>query len=125
MVAAVIDFTAAIDRVAAVGGIVVDHAVIQQLVRRRCDPLERLSPHGSEVLDLVAQGQSNAGLAAGLFISEPAVNKHTGSVFAKLHLPTGTEGDRRVLAGLACLRAGHVGDSSRSGIEKPRHRDGL
>lgn len=103
-VAAVADFTAAIDRIA-VGGTVVDPEVIQQLVRLRQDPLERLSPREREVLALIALGRSNASLAAELFISEAAVNKHVGNIFAKLDLPVGAEGNRRVLAVLAYLRA--------------------
>ncbi|MFF1919832.1 response regulator [Streptomyces sp. NPDC058221] len=103
-VAAVADFTAAIDRIAA-GGTVVDPEVIQQLVRLRQDPLERLSPREREVLALIAQGRTNAGLAAELYISEAAVNKHVGNIFAKLDLPVGAEGNRRVLAALAYLRA--------------------
>ncbi|MCX5195590.1 response regulator transcription factor [Streptomyces sp. NBC_00249] len=103
-VSAVADFTAAIERVAA-GGTVVDPEVIHQLVRLRPDPLERLSPREREVLGLVAQGRTNAGLAAHLFISEAAVNKHIGNIFAKLDLPVDTDGHRRVLAVLAFLRA--------------------
>ncbi|MEV7519280.1 response regulator transcription factor [Streptomyces sp. NPDC091371] len=103
-VSAVADFTAAIERVAA-GGTVVDPEVIHQLVRLRPDPLERLSPREREVLGLIAEGRSNAQLGAHLFISEAAVNKHIGNIFAKLDLPVDTEGHRRVLAVLAFLRA--------------------
>ncbi|MFI6062617.1 response regulator [Streptomyces sp. NPDC051286] len=103
-VSAVADFTAAIERVAA-GGTVVDPEVITQLVRLRQDPLERLSPREREVLALVAEGRSNAGLAAHLFISEAAVNKHIGNIFNKVDLPVDAEGHRRVLAVLAYLRA--------------------
>ncbi|MFJ6700924.1 LuxR C-terminal-related transcriptional regulator [Streptomyces sp. NPDC091272] len=103
-VAAVADFTAAIERIAA-GGTVVDPEVIQQLVRIRKDPLERLSPREREVLALVAQGRTNSAVAAQLFVSEAAVNKHIGNIFAKLDLPVATEGHRRVLAVLAFLRA--------------------
>jgi DNA-binding NarL/FixJ family response regulator len=103
-VGAVADFTAAIDRVAA-GGTVVDPEVIHQLVRLRQDPLERLSPREREVLGLIAEGRTNAGLAKHLFISEAAVNKHIGNIFNKLDLPVDTEGHRRVLAVLAFLRA--------------------
>nr|WP_202455575.1 response regulator transcription factor [Streptomyces sp. SID8367] len=100
----VADFTAAIERVAA-GGAVVDPEVITQLVRLQKDPLERLSPREREVLALLAEGRSNANLAAHLFVSEAAVNKHIGNIFNKLDLPVDTEGHRRVLAVLAFLRA--------------------
>lgn len=103
-VGAVADFMAALDQVAG-GGTVVDPEVIQQLLGLRHDPLERLSAREREVLGLMAQGRSNANLAAGLFISEAAVNKHIGNIFQKLDLPVDTEGHRRVLAVLAFLRA--------------------
>ncbi|MFJ4205820.1 response regulator [Streptomyces sviceus] len=103
-VSAVVDFVSAIERVAA-GGTVVDPEVITQLVRLRQDPLERLSPREREVLALIAEGRTNAGLAKHLFISEAAVNKHIGNIFNKLDLSVDTEGHRRVLAVLAFLRA--------------------
>jgi DNA-binding NarL/FixJ family response regulator len=103
-VAAVADFTAAIDRIA-IGGTVVDPEVIQQLVRLRKDPLEGLSPREREVLALIAQGRTNSAIAGELFISDAAVNKHIGNIFAKLDLPVATEGHRRVLAVLAFLRS--------------------
>lgn len=103
-VGAVADFMGALDRVAA-GGTVVDPEVIQQLVRLRRDPLERLSAREREVLALMAQGRTNANMAAHLFISEAAVNKHIGNIFGKLDLPVDTDGHRRVLAVLAFLRA--------------------
>ncbi|MFJ6632644.1 response regulator [Streptomyces sp. NPDC091376] len=103
-VGAVADFTAAIERVAT-GGTVVDPEVIHQLVRLRQDPLERLSAREREVLALIAEGRSNGSLAAHLFISEAAVNKHIGNIFNKLDLPVDTDGHRRVLAVLAFLRA--------------------
>ncbi|MFF2330933.1 MULTISPECIES: response regulator [unclassified Streptomyces] len=103
-VGAVADFMSTLDRVAS-GGTVVDPEVIQQLVKVRPDPLERLSAREKEVLSLMAEGRSNANLAAHLFISEAAINKHIGSIFNKLDLPVHTEGHRRVLAVLAFLRS--------------------
>ncbi|OEU96535.1 response regulator [Streptomyces oceani] len=102
-VGAVTEFMAAVDRVA-VGGAVVDPEVVRQLLQLRQDPLERLSVREREVLSLMAEGRSNANLAAELFISEAAVNKHIGNVFTKLDLPVDTDGHRRVLAVLAFLR---------------------
>ena len=103
-IGAVTEFMAAVDRVAA-SGAVVDPEVVRQLLQLRQDPLERLSVREREVLSLMAEGRSNANLAAELFISEAAVNKHIGNVFSKLELPTDTDGHRRVLAVLAFLRA--------------------
>ncbi|MFD8595176.1 response regulator [Kitasatospora sp. NPDC059646] len=103
-VGAVADFMDSLDRVAA-GGTVVDPEVVQQLVRLRQDPLERLSAREREVLALMAQGRSNANLAAELFVSDAAVNKHIGNIFAKLDLPADTDGHRRVLAVLRYLSA--------------------
>ncbi|MEU9378091.1 response regulator transcription factor [Streptomyces sp. NPDC048255] len=103
-VGAVADFMAALDRVAA-GGTVVDPEVIHQLVKLHPDPLGRLSAREKEVLSLMAEGRSNANLAAHLFLSEAAINKHIGSIFNKLDLPVYTDGHRRVLAVLAFLRA--------------------
>ncbi|MFJ4767679.1 response regulator [Streptomyces uncialis] len=103
-VGAVADFMAALGHVA-VGGTVVDPEVIQQLVKLRHDPLERLSAREREVLGLMAEGRSNASLAAHLFVSEAAVNKHIGNIFQKLDLPVDTDGHRRVLAVLAFLSA--------------------
>ncbi|BAJ31733.1 putative LuxR family transcriptional regulator [Kitasatospora setae KM-6054] len=70
---------------------------------QRHDPLERLSPREREVLGLMAQGRSNANLAAELFVSDAAVNKHIGNIFAKLDLPADADGHRRVLAVLRFL----------------------
>lgn len=103
-VGAVTDFTAAVEQVAA-GGTVVDPEVIHQLVRLKPDPLERLSAREKEVLSLMAEGRTNASMAAHLCISEAAVHKHIGNIFNKLDLPVDTDGHRRVLAVLAFLRA--------------------
>ncbi|WP_168200802.1 response regulator transcription factor [Allokutzneria sp. NRRL B-24872] len=88
------------------GGTVVDPAVVRQLLTRRANPLERLSPREREVLALVAQGHSNTAIAADLVVSEAAVGKHVGNILAKLDLPPTEDTNRRVLAVLTYLRAG-------------------
>lgn len=98
------EFHAAVQDVAA-GGTVVDPEVVRQLIRRRRDPLERLTPREREVLGLVAEGRSNSAIARQLVVSEAAVGKHIGSVLAKLDLPPTDGTHRRVLAVLAYLRA--------------------
>ncbi|MEU8076494.1 response regulator transcription factor [Catellatospora citrea] len=103
-VGAVAEFAQAAERVAA-GATVVDPEVVRQLLRRRQDPLQRLSPREREVLELMAQGQANAAIARGLFVTEAAVNKHVSSIFTKLDLPPAGDQHRRVLAVLAFLRA--------------------
>lgn len=97
------DFVAAVEDVAA-GGTVIDPEVVRQMVRRRHDPLESLSPRERDVLSLMAEGRSNAGIASGLFVSEAAVNKHISSIFTKLGLHVAPDDHRRVLAVLAFLR---------------------
>ncbi|GAA2965878.1 response regulator transcription factor [Streptomyces flavovirens] len=87
------------------GGTVVDPEVVRQLLRRRRDPLERLTPREREVLALIAEGRSNGAIARDLVVSEAAVGKHIGSILAKLDLPQADETHRRVLAVLAFLRA--------------------
>jgi DNA-binding NarL/FixJ family response regulator len=86
------------------GGTAVDPQVVRRLLRRRRDPLSRLSAREREVLGLIAEGQSNAAIARQLFISEAAVGKHVGNIFAKLDLPPAGDTNRRVLAVLAYLR---------------------
>ncbi|MFD5709887.1 LuxR C-terminal-related transcriptional regulator [Streptomyces pharetrae] len=98
------EFVAALGEVAA-GGTVVDPEVVRQLLRRRRDPLERLSPRAREVPALVAQGRSNGAIARELVVSEAAVGKHIGSILTKLDLPPAQETHRRVLAVLAFLWA--------------------
>jgi DNA-binding CsgD family transcriptional regulator len=80
------EFVAALRRVVA-GGTVVDPQVISQLVRRRRDPLSALSAREREVLALLAEGHSNARIARKLVVTEAAVGKHVGNIFAKLRLP--------------------------------------
>ncbi|MFI6344134.1 response regulator [Streptomyces sp. NPDC050560] len=97
-------FVAALREVAD-GGTVVDPEVVRQLLRRRRDPLDSLSPREREVLALIAEGRSNGAIAEELVVSEAAIGKHVGNIFTKLSLPP-TEGThRRVLAVLAYLRA--------------------
>ena len=97
------DFVDAVRRVAE-GGTALDPEVVRQLVARR-GPLAELSQREREVLELMAQGRSNAGIAAELVITESAVEKHVRSVFQKLRLPQSDAENRRVLAVLAFLRA--------------------
>lgn len=98
------EFVTALSEVAD-GGTVVDPEVVRQLLRRRRDPLERLSPREREVLALMAEGRSNGAIARALVVSEAAVGKHVGGILAKLDLPPADETHRRVLAVLAFLRA--------------------
>ena len=102
-VADVEEFITALRRVCS-GGTVVDPQVISQLVRRRRDPLAALSAREREVLAHIAVGQSNAAIARTLVLSEAAVGKHVGNIFAKLRLPQTDDTNRRVLAVLAYLR---------------------
>lgn len=109
-VADVGEFVEAVRRVAA-GGTALDPVVVAKLLdsRRRTLPLDHLTPREREVLGHMAQGRSNAGIAAALFVTEKAVGKHTNNIFAKLGLTAAEDDNRRVLAVLAYLegRAGH------------------
>lgn len=98
-------FVDAVRRVAA-GGTAMDPQVIQQLLARRTvgdQPVGRLTPREREVLDLMAQGRSNAAIAAQLVVTERAIAKHTSNIFAKLGLEVSDDDNRRVLAVLAHL----------------------
>jgi DNA-binding NarL/FixJ family response regulator len=99
----VAEFLESLDRVAN-GGTVVDPEVVRQLLaRRRNDgPLAALTPRELEVLALMAEGRVNAAIAEQLVVSEAAVRKHVGNIFAKLRLDDGL--DRRVSAVLTYLR---------------------
>jgi DNA-binding NarL/FixJ family response regulator len=100
------DLLEALERIAG-GGSVVDPALVSELFarRRRDDPLAELTPREREVLGLMAEGLSNAGIATRLVVTEGAVEKHVRSILAKLHLPASEDGHRRVLAVLAYLDA--------------------
>ncbi|MFF7244915.1 LuxR C-terminal-related transcriptional regulator [Embleya sp. NPDC008237] len=87
------------------GGTAMDPQVVSQLLtgKDRDTHLGSLTPREREVLEWLAQGRSNAGIAEGLFISEKAVAKHIGSIFTKLGLQPSDNDNRRVLAVLAYL----------------------
>lgn len=102
----VAEFVDALQQVAD-GETVVDPAVVRQLLGRRQNPVQRLSPREREVLELIAQGRSNAAIARGLTVSEAAVTKHIGSILTKLDLPPAPDDHRRVLAVLTYLREGY------------------
>jgi len=99
-------FIDAVRRVAA-GGTVMDPEVVAQLLarRRRDDPLADLTPREREVLASMAEGRSNAAIAARLFVTEKSVSKHTNSIFTKLDLGQDSDDHRRVLAVLAYLQS--------------------
>ncbi|MBO1333271.1 response regulator transcription factor [Streptomyces sp. VRA16 Mangrove soil] len=100
-------FVDAVRRVAG-GGTAMDPQVIQQLLARRRvqEPLGGLTPRELEVLELMAQGRSNAAIAAQLFVTERAIAKHTSNIFGKLGLAVSDDDNRRVLAVLAYLDRG-------------------
>jgi DNA-binding NarL/FixJ family response regulator len=103
-VADVREFVDALNRVAD-GGTALDPEVVAQLlIRRRDDPLRRLTPREREVLALMAEGRSNAGIATALVVSDSAVAKHINNIFAKLDLAESPDNDhRRVMAVLRYL----------------------
>ncbi|MEU0885362.1 response regulator transcription factor [Lentzea sp. NPDC005914] len=102
-VADVKEFVDAVRRVAD-GGTSIDHEVITQLmVRSKKSPVESLTPREREVLGLMAQGLSNTAIAATLVVSDGAVEKHVGNIFAKLGLEPSNSEHRRVRAVLAYL----------------------
>ncbi len=102
----VAEFAAAVRRVGE-GGSALDPAIVSQLVgrRRREDPIDTLTAREREVLELMAEGRSNSGIAERLVVTERAVEKHVTSIFGKLRLPPASEDHRRVLAVLAFLRS--------------------
>ncbi len=102
----VAEFVETLERVAK-GGSVVDPALVAELVsaRRRDDPLAVLSAREREVLALMAEGRSNAGIARRLWVTEGTVEKHVRSILAKLSLPETDDDHRRVLAVVTFLEA--------------------
>jgi DNA-binding NarL/FixJ family response regulator len=100
------EFVAAVKRVAA-GGSAVDPIIVSTLLSRRRsdDPLARLTPREREVLELMATGSSNQGIADALVITLRAVEKYVSSIFGKLGLPSTGSESRRVLAVLLYLRS--------------------
>ncbi|MFI6640158.1 LuxR C-terminal-related transcriptional regulator [Streptomyces sp. NPDC050504] len=102
-------FVDAVRRVAG-GGTAMDPQVISQLLSRRSQsrdkPMGGLTPRELEVLELMAEGRSNAAIAGKLVVTERAIAKHTSNIFAKLGLPVSDDDNRRVLAVLAFLDRG-------------------
>ena len=100
------EFVAAVRRVAD-GGSAIDPTIVSTLLARRRsdDPLDALTPREREVLELMAEGRSNQGIADKLVLSLRAVEKYVSSIFGKLGLPSSGGDSRRVLAVLLYLRA--------------------
>jgi DNA-binding NarL/FixJ family response regulator len=100
------EFLETLQRIAK-GGSVVDPTLVAELVtaRRREDPLAALSAREREVLELMAEGRSNAGIARRLWVTEGTVEKHVRSILTKLTLPEADDDHRRVLAVLTYLEA--------------------
>ena len=100
------DFLVTLERIVK-GASVVDPALVQELVaaRRVNDPLEHISPREREVLALMAEGRSNAGIARQLWVTEGTVEKHVHSILMKLRLPETEDDHRRVLAVVTYLDA--------------------
>ena len=102
----VTEFADTVGRIAA-GGSVVDPALVQELIaaRRRDETFEQLTEREHEVLALMAEGRSNAGIAQRLWITEGTVEKHVRSILARMRLPETGDDHRRVLAVLAYLES--------------------
>ena len=100
------EFLDTVGRITA-GASVVDPSLVSELIRarRRRDPLDVLSPREREVLALMAEGASNAGIARRIFVTEGTVEKHVRSILTKLDLPESDTDHRRVLAVLKFLEA--------------------
>ncbi|MEV0971128.1 response regulator [Microtetraspora glauca] len=102
----VADFVETIERIVH-GGSVVDPSLVKELfaARRRDDPLDLLTQREREVLALMAEGRSNAGIGRQLWVTEGTVEKHVHSIFSRMRLPETEDDHRRVLAVLAFLEA--------------------
>ena len=107
-VADVADFIGALERIAK-GASVMDPSLVRHLVtgrRPREDPLDTLSPREQQVLALMAEGRSNAGIARQLWLAEATVEKHVRNILTKLNLPPADDDHRRVRAVITYLKAG-------------------
>lgn len=102
-VASLAELQNAIERIAS-GGTVLDPEVVSQLLGRRHDPLESLTPREREVLTLMAEGRTNAAISEALFIGTGAVEKNVTAIFQKLGLDDSGSDHRRVLAVLTWLQ---------------------
>ncbi|GAA2111919.1 response regulator transcription factor [Actinomadura alba] len=102
----VAEFIETLDRIVK-GAAIVDPSLVGELIaaRHRNDPLAELSPREREVLALMAEGRSNAGIARKLWVTEGTVEKHVRSILIKLRLPETEADHRRVLAVLAFLES--------------------
>jgi DNA-binding NarL/FixJ family response regulator len=101
-------FVDAVERVAA-GGTALDRSVVAELVHAKDgggDAFAALTPREREVMELMAEGKTNAGIARAMVVQPGAVEKHISSIFSKLDLPASDDDHRRVLAVLAYLRSG-------------------
>jgi DNA-binding NarL/FixJ family response regulator len=105
-VLAIDDFVQAVNRVAG-GGTAIDPDVVSQLLgrRREHDPLDELTTREREVLALMAEGRSNHGICAKLYLSTKTVESHVHNIFGKLGIPAAPDDHRRVLAVLTYLRS--------------------
>lgn len=102
----VADFIESVESIAR-GASIVDPALVQELVsaRRRNDPLSALSDREREVLELMAEGRSNAGIARRIWVTEGTVEKHVRSILTKLDLAETSDDHRRVLAVITFLES--------------------